>query len=168
MTLLPPELSDPVIIAAIGLIVALAYHYQAGLTYREYTEIQRFKPRVFAILDVFSPGGFRSFVHEKEHPENEDEYYTTTNASPKTVWRRLKQTGFSPHLISSTKRRPDGSLSKWHFVYDHGDGTQTEVYMWVDGTIYAHHETIATDVEGHLSDGITPGDPRGVLDGVQL
>lgn len=168
MTLLPPELSTPIAIAVIGLLVAVGYHYQKGLAYREYTEIQRFKPRVFAILDLLQPAGFRSFVHEKEHPENEDEYYTTTNASPKTVWKRLKDAGFAPHLISSTKRRPDGSLSKWHWVQLHDDGTQTEVYLFQDGALYVHHETAATDVAGHLSDGITPGDPRETLSDVEL
>jgi len=166
--MIPEQLSSPVAIATIGLVVTLAYHYQQGLTYREYTEIARFKPRVFAILDVLSPGGFRSFVHEKEHPENSPEYMTTTDAGPRTVWTRMLNAGFSPHLVSSTKRRPDGSLSKWHWVQTHEDGTQTECYLFTDGSLYCHHETVATDVEGHLSDGITPGDPRGTLEGVAL
>jgi len=166
--MIPELFQQPVVLAAIGLVIAVAYNYQRGLTFREYREIQRFRPRVFAILDVIAPFGYRSFIHEKQHPQSDDEYLTTTDLSMRAVWQRLTGAGGSPHLISSTKRRPDGSLSKWHYVWRHEDGTQTEVYLFGDGAVYMHHETVATDIEGHLSDGITPGDPRGVLDDVVL
>lgn len=166
--LLPESLNQPELIAAVTLIVAAIVHYQRGLTFREYRELMRFKRRVFPILDRMQPFNFRSFVHPKGAPEADPEHYATTDADARTVWRRLTDAGGSPHLVSSLKRRPNGMLSKWHFVWTHEDGTQTEVYVFSDGALYCHHETAVSDVDGHLSDGIEPGDPRGVLAGVAL
>jgi len=73
-----------------------------------------------------------------------------------------------PCGVEANKRRPDGSLSILHFVWMHEDGHQSEVYVFADGSLYAHLETAVTDVEGHLSDGIEPGDVRGVLADVSL
>ena len=168
MTLLPEALSDPIVVAIIGLLVAIVWHYQAGLLYHEYKQFVKVKPRLFAILNEIEPFGFRSFIHEKEHPENDPEYYTTVEISNKELWKIVTEAGGKPHLLSSNKRRPDGQLSQFHFVWAHDDGTQTELYSFPDGAIYVHHETVATDVEGHLSDGITKGDPRDVLSDIEL
>jgi len=166
--MIPETFQDPIVIASIGLGIALVLHYQRGLTFREYATLQRFKPRVFAMLDVLKPFGYDRFIHEKQMPNAEEEFLKTTDLSPRELWTRLRTAGGSPHLLSSTKRRPDGSLSKWHYVWTHEDETQTEVYIYPCGDVHIHHETSVTDIDGHLSDGITAGDPRGVLDGVVL
>jgi hypothetical protein len=163
MSLLPETLNGPVLIAVITLLVAAGVHYQRGLTYREYMGLMRLKRRVFPLLDRLSPGGFDSFVHVKGAPQDDTEFYTWTEKSERELWRLCKQNGGSPHLISSVKRRVDGHLSNLHFVWYHDDGSQTELYYFEDGAVYAHNETDTRDVEGHLSDGIEPGDPKDVL-----
>jgi len=163
MSLLPETLNGPVVVAVVTLLVAAGVHYQKGLTYREYMSIMRFKRRVFPVLDRLSPGGFKSFVHVKGAPQDDTEFYTWTDKTTRELWRLFKANGGSPHLISSAKRRVDGPLSTLHFVWYHDDGSQTECYIFPDGAVYVHNETDTRDVEGHLSDGITPGDPKDVL-----
>lgn len=169
MSLLPETLQDPVLIAAVTLAVAAVMHYQAGLTWREYRTIHRTRRRIFVTLDAVNPAGFESFVHEKGMPASDPEYLTTVDASLQAVFKTLTsgQSGGDPHLVSSIKRRSDGSLSDAHVVWTHhDDGTQTEAYLFAhpDGVdVYAHRETEASDVEGHLTDGIEPGDPRGMV-----
>lgn len=190
-SLLPESFNTPIALAVVALLVALGVHYQRGLTPREYRAIMRVKTIAFPLLErVTAPDSrlsnalerstiaplrwvastdFDSFVHEKADPDRSPEYITTSNLRFRDLWRRFADAGGSPHLLSSAKRRPDGSLSALHFVWFHSDGTQTEVYWFAsDGAVYAHHETAVPNVEGHLSDGITPGDPRGVLDSVVL
>jgi hypothetical protein len=167
-SLLPETLQDPLFIAVATLVIIAAVAYQRDLTYREYREWMRLKRRLFPILDRLEPFGFSSFVHEKDVPKDDDEFYAHTDLEPRELWRRLTAEGGDPHLVSSLKRRPVGQLSKWHFVWMHGDGTQSEVYIFPDGAVYVHHETGVQDVDGHLSDGIEAGDVRGVLDDVEL
>jgi hypothetical protein len=166
---LPGPLNDPVIIAVITLVVAAVTRWQMGLSWTEYRQVHRLKRRFFPLLDRVSPGGFDSFVNEKGY-RDDDEYFRTESRSVKAVWKTLVRQGGSPHLVSSIKRReaPDGSdLSAAHVVWTHDDGTQTEAYLFENGDgstdIYVHHETATTDVDGHLSDPQTDGDPRGVV-----
>jgi hypothetical protein len=159
---LPDLLTDPVPLALLTLIIAALLHYQRGLTWSEYRQIHRAKLRFFPLLDRVWP----HFVHDKGTAEADDEYLMTRRQSVRSVWKQLVSEGGHPHLISSIKRLPDGSLSQAHVVWTHADGTQTEAYLFhaEDGTaVYAHNETGVTDPEGHLTDRQTDGDPKGVV-----
>lgn len=187
---LPGPLNDPVIIAVITLVVAAVTRWQMGLSWTEYRQVHRVKRRLFPLLDRLTPDqiparlrripvvgrvlsalfAFDSFINEKGYRNDDAEYLRTDGRTVKEVWKTLVRQGGSPHLVSSIKRReePDGSgLSAAHVVWTHDDGTQTEAYLFENGDgstdIYVHHETATTDVEGHLSDPQTDGDPRGVV-----
>lgn len=173
---LPEQLSGPVAIALVTLAVAAVVHYQRGLTWSEYRQIHRAKVRLFPHLQRVAPGGFDSFINAKGY-RDDGEYLVTRNQSVRAVFKQLVAEGGSPHVVCSIKRRtwPDGATqySAAHVVWMHADGSQTEAYLFGPvekgpvGTpttdIYCHHETAATDVDGHLSDPQTNGDPRGVV-----
>ena len=162
--MVPELLADPVPLAALTLAIAAAVHLQRGLTWTEYRELHRLKRRAFPVADRVWP----HFVHEKGG-RDDAEYLTTRSQSPKAVWKQLVAEGGSPHLVASVKRREiDGDVqySVGHVVWMHGT-EQTEAFLFAnpDGTtdVYAHVETKTTDPEGHLTDGQTNGDARGVV-----
>jgi hypothetical protein len=167
---LPDALADPVPLAILTLAVAAAVHYQRGLTWTEYRQIHRAKVRVFPPLQRLAPGGFDSFVNRKGG-RDDGEYLVTRTQSVRSVWKQLVSEGGDPHLVASVKRRTLGQhppqYSAAHVVWLHDDGSQTEAYLFAncDGTtdVYTHHETATTDVDGHLSDPQTNGDPKGVV-----
>jgi hypothetical protein len=164
-SLLPEIAQDPVVIAVVTLLVFAAIQYQRTLSFTEYRAVMRLKRRLFPILDRLAPFGFTSFVHEKQLPDEDAEYLTTLSCDARTLWSIFVASGWSPHLVASTKRRPDG-VSWYHFVGDLPDGRQQEVYTFRTASgwdVYGHAETDAVDVTGHLSDGIEPGDPEGVV-----
>lgn len=167
MTDIPP--SDPVLLAALTLIIAAAVHYQRGLTWTEYRSIHRLKVRYFPLLQRMDPFGFSKFVHEKRG-HTDPEFVTSRNQSVRAVWKQLVAEGFSPHLICSIKKRTAGEETQYsaaHAVWLHEDGSQTEAYLFrfTQGRtdVYAHHETSVVDPDGHLTDPQHDGDPRGVV-----
>lgn len=157
---LPDALTDPVPLAILTLAIFAAIQYQRTLSWPEYRAIHRFKLRVFPSLGP-------PFVHVKRRPEHDDEYLTTRDAPVRAVWQSLVDAGGSPHIISSVKQRPgaDGGVefSQAHVVWFHEDGSQTEAYIFGDGSVYAHHEPSVQDPEAHLSGPQTDGDPKGVV-----
>jgi len=161
---LPEPFTDPVLLAALALVIAAAVHWQRGLTWSEYRAIHRAKVRLFPLLDRVWP----HFVHGKGG-ETDPEYLMTRNQSVRSVWKQLVSEGGSPHLVASLKARDNGRGVEYadaHVVWIHSDGTQTEAYLFEsDGVtnVYAHHETAVTDPDGHLTDGQTNGDPKGVV-----
>lgn len=186
---LPEPLTNPVVLAGLALVITALTRWQMGLSWTEYRQIHRAKRRLFPVLDRLTPNeiparlrripvvgrvlsflfAFDSFINTKGY-RDDAEYFRTESRPVKAVWKTLVRQGGSPHLISSVKRRetPDGSdLSAAHVVWTHDDGTQTEAYLFDNGDgstdIYVHHETATSDVQGHLSDPQTDGDPRGVV-----
>ena len=165
---------NPLALAALTLVMILGVHYQRGLSFREYRALQRGKNAVFPALDSWarSNGHFLVRTKGREGPES-PEHLSTTPASPREVYRELRDAGFSPHLLASAKRRPHPAGEGWQYawaqlIYNHPEVTgQTEVYLFRQpggGTaIYAHNETSVTDPEGHLRDEQVDGDPLGTV-----
>jgi hypothetical protein len=186
---LPDVFSNPLAYAGLIVVLVAVVAWQATITYSRAARINRIKRFVFPLADRFrrplvrqarrvSPalGAFLNgviphLIHEKGRT-SDAEYLETWKADLPAVFDRLSKTGFDPNVASSLKRRPAPVAGAYQYsalsmVYYHGDGTQTEVYVFVngDGTvdIYAHAETSVTDPEGHLSDPQRDGDPRGVI-----
>jgi len=162
---LPDALTHPAALAVLTVVMLAALQYQRTLSWREYATIHRLKVAVFPALDSRWP----HFVHRKGPPEASSEYLRTVDAGVRETWQCLVDAGGSPHLLSSVKRRPEttGEYSAAHVVWTHDDGTQTEAYLFRSaggGTdVYAHRETSVADPDGHLTDGQTNADPRGVV-----
>jgi hypothetical protein len=182
-------LQNPVFVAGLAVVMRAALAWQRGLSWPEYRILHGLKLIVFPPLQRYSPAAlpapirrvpvlgrvltamltFNELVNRKGGRDG-GEYVTTAPVGLKAVTGQLRDAGGSLHLINSLKRRPPGHgnlYSGVHLVWTHADGTQTEVFGFAndDGTSdwYAHHETSVSDPEGHLSDGQTDGDPRGVL-----
>jgi len=175
-------LQDPLILAAVTLLVILAYHYQRGLTYHEYQLIHSIRIIVFTILSTQVENqtkigkqiqryvGNPRLLSEKQMPNEEDEYTLTSPLSLKEVFTALVNSGASPHLISSVKYREHPNYGRQyaraHVIFSDRDGNQTEVWLFDNEStvdIYSHKETIVTDPEGHLTEPYTPGDPDGYI-----
>ena len=188
---LPDALSDPVILAALGGVLAVVLLWQRTLTWPEYRALHRVKVGLFPILSSLTPDAiparlrripglgrvltflfaFDSFVNEKGYRGDDAEYLRTDPRAVKTVFGQLRAAGGSPHLINSVKRRwpPAGGpqYSAAHLVWTHADDTQTEAYLFDNGDgstdVYVQHEISVTEPEDHLSRGQSDGDPRGVV-----
>jgi len=166
MAPLPDVFSHPEYYAALVAIITVVVLYQRTLSWREYKRLHGLKLRVFPILQRLEPAGFDHFVHGKKGPVEDAEYLTTVDASVEDVFKHLVTEGGSPHLLNSIKRLPDGRLSRAHVVWTHTDGQQSECYLFQspDGVLmYAHSESSVVDARGHLSDGQTDADPKGVV-----
>jgi hypothetical protein len=176
MVYTPDLLNDPLGIAAVTIAVVAALYWQRGLGWRDYQAIQKAKitlaplvDRLPSVVDRFPP----IFVlSEKAYRNKSPEFLGTRDSGVRAVYERLCESG-SPHLVSSVKARtnPQGrrEYARAHVVWTHDDQTQTEAVLFDngDGTtdVYAHLETSVSDVDGHLEEGGTPGDPRGVVRG---
>ena len=162
-----PIASEPLLLGALLVVLAVLLAYQRTLSWSEYRLIHRAKVLLFPILQtkvnvlLVSSKGYRA-----------GEYLTTVDDSVSGVFKSLVRSGGSPHLICSVKERetPEGQrqYSAAHVVWLHNDGSQTEAYVFEapDGgvDVQAHHEPGVLDAEAHL-DGSnqTDGDPRGVV-----
>ncbi|AFH22165.1 hypothetical protein OSG_eHP18_00040 [environmental Halophage eHP-18] len=178
---------EPTAWLVLSLVMYGLLRWQRTLTYHEYTAIHRVKRRALPLIDRLSRPIIRGvrrqspalgsvarftiphLIHEKGD-RSDDEYVATLDFDRRAVWRSFVGRGWSPHVLSSVKRRSvdaEIQLSALHFVYQHDDGTQTEVYSFPnpDGSIdlYAHHETSVVDPQGHLTDPQRDGDPRDVI-----
>ena len=158
--------SDPRLYAGLLVVIALAVVAQRFLSWQTYATIHRAKTVAFPVLQPY----VRVLLVSQKGGRDDGEYLATIDDSVRGVWGTLTAVGGSPHLICSVKERPhpDGGrqLSSAHVVWLHTDGSQTEAYLFrtADGIdVYAHSETAVTDAEGHLSDGQTDGDVRGVV-----
>jgi hypothetical protein len=157
----------PILIAVVAILARAGLAWQRGLTWTEYRAIHGLRRRAFAALDPTADDLGRSLVNEKGG-RDDPEYLATVSGSVTDVVGVLRAGGATLHLLSTVKRRPDGSLSAAHLVWTHADGQQTEAYLFAndDGTvgIYAHIEASVTDPENHVGgDEQRPGDPRGVV-----
>jgi hypothetical protein len=162
-------LATPAVAVTVLLAVRAAVAWQRSLTWPEYRLAHAAKRQVFPVLDRLEPAGFTSFVNDKGG-RTDGEYLATLDRTVVGVVDALRAGGGDLHLVSSVKRRVadhGDPLSVAHVRWHHDDGTQTEAYMFrnADGTVdlYAHHETAVEDPDGHLTNGQTDGDPRGVV-----
>jgi len=187
-------LGHPVLSAILTVVVLALVAKQATLTYPRYQTIHTVKTLVFRVVDpvtrkrgtlqgtVFerffqTPVAGRALrwldqlhgrplINDKDNREDA-EYLAAYDGTPRDVLTTLDADGWDLHLVSTDKRRPDGSLDDGHAVLYHDDGRQTEVYVFDAGHgmthVYAHVETATTDPDGHLSDPQADGDPRGVV-----
>jgi len=178
---------EPTAWLVLSLVMYGLLRWQRTLTYHEYTAIHRVKRRVLPLIDRLSRPIIRGLrrqspalgsvarytlphlIHEKGD-RSDDEYMATWELSRRELYRAITGEGWSPHVLSSLKARSYAAeiqYSDIHAVYQHGDGTQTEIYTFTnpDGThdIYAHHETSVVDPQGHLTDPQQDGDPRDVV-----
>lgn len=162
-------LADPFLLVALTIAVRSAVAWQRGLTWPEYRITHRIKCRAFQLLDPVATRYGRPLVRTKGYAPGSPEFVEHIHDPPSTVAKRIKPY-FSPHLIATAKRREthDGlqfAHSQWRQV--HGDGLQTEVYLFPAGSgtdVYAHVETVVEDPDGHLTDGQQPGDALGSFD----
>lgn len=156
----------PTVAALVTIIVVFVARFQAGLTYHEYRFLHRLKSKT---LKRVAP----HLVNRKAHRDQAPEYIETVQEKPKVVATQLLKE-FSPHLPATTKERvlPGGETQMSHsqFVYFHGDGWQTEIYLFDNGNgttdVYGHHEPSVKEPDEHITSGPIqrgePGDPRGV------
>lgn len=153
-------------IVAIALRALLAW--QSSLSWPEYRTLHGIKRLVFPVLDRRVP--VLSWVNAKGG-RDDAEYLTTVDTGVRATTRRLIDGGGRLHLLNSIKRR-DGDagdpFTLSHVVWLHGDGTQTEAYLFRndDGTtdVYAHHEPAPSKPLAHLGgEDQSDGDVRGVV-----
>jgi len=184
---LPSWAVEPIAWAVVSVVAWAVLRWQRTLSYHEYTAIHRLKRRVLPVIDRLqrplvrvarrqSPAlgvGLRYIIPHLIHDKDDrggDEYVATWEVSRRELWDAVIGEGWSPHVLASLKRRSfaaEHQYSDIHAVYQHDDGTQTEIYTFTnpDGTqdVYAHHETSVVDAKGHLNDEQTGGDPRDVV-----
>lgn len=168
MSLTETILTDPTLFPILIAILYALKYWQRGLGWYDYRTIHGLKVRLAPRLDrwIFA-------VSRKGYREGDPEFLTTVDQPVKRVWKRMVASGGSPHLVNSVKRRetPEGRVeySKAHAVWYHGDGSQTEAYLFANanGTtdVYAHHEEVFTDADDHLDGDLVTGDPKGVVIG---
>jgi len=154
-----PELA---VLAALILRAILAW--QRDLSWYEYRTLHGLKRFVAQRYPSDSIGPV-SLVNRKGG-RDDAEYLGHSEASPREVVRELRSEGFGLHLLASLKVRPERQATFAHVVMTHGDGKQTECYVFRadDGTdIYAHLERSAGSIR-HLTDtDQVDGDPREVV-----
>jgi hypothetical protein len=163
----PALFNDPVLFAALTVIIAAVVMWQRTLTWPEYRRFHTLKVRFLPLLDRYTT----LFVVSRKRGRDDPEYLTTREEDVREVFSQLRAGGCSPHLVNALKVRPDpaGSGKQYtaaHLVYTHTDGTQTEAYLFAAsaGTdVYAHHEPGVVNADAHLEGPQADGDPRGVL-----
>jgi len=157
MTTLPDVVfGDPLLTAALGVVLAAVVHYQQGLAYTEVVALERLKYHAARRLDSYLRERGRPLISKKrfDHPD----HVVTLNQSPREVARALRAGGFAPQLLSTVKIRappnyvdePVPAVTQWAF--DHGDGDQTHCYLFPENgrtAVFAHVEPVVTDAEAH-------------------
>jgi hypothetical protein len=148
----------PIALAALALIMRAVLAWQSSLSWYEYRTLHGLKrlilPRIGAGIN--DKGG-----------RDDAEFITTAKQSPRQTVSTLRKAGATLHLVCSLKRRPDGTLTYAHLIFEHGDD-QTEAYLFDngDGTtdVYTHFEPGPETPLEHLGgDEQEDGDPRGVV-----
>lgn len=168
MTNVPPVLNEPIGMAVVVVLVVAGLYWQKGLGWHDYRTLHRLKVLAAPVVDAHTQ---YFILSGKAYRNKSPEFLGTRDNSIREVWARLLEGGGSPHLISSVKYRdlPSGErqYSAAHVVWTHSDGTQTECYGFDngDGTSdwYVHFEESVANADEHLSEGGTPGDPKGVV-----
>jgi len=155
--------NNPALALLAALVLRSILAWQSELSWYEYRTLHGLKwtlakryPR-----DTIGP---ISLVNRKGGVDD-PEYVTTRNGSVRECVRGLRDAGFSLHLLASLKVA-HGQPAAAQLVYQHDDGTQTEVYLIrANGAVrvYAHHETSAGTIRHLTSTNQQPGDPRGVV-----
>lgn len=160
-----PELvlNTPELLIGLTVVILLIVAYQQTLSYQEYRFAHLTKSIVFKLADAWATQRGRPLIRPKRQPSDSGEFVMTVDYSPKETYQKLREAGFSPHLVATTKVR-NGEFTHAQLIYLHEDGQQTEVFFWpgengVD--VYAHVETAVTNPTGHLTDGQELGDTRG-------
>ena len=171
---LPAVFNSPLAYVLLGIAIVGVVLLQRRLGWEEYRVLHRAKvalaPRVSDRIFIIS---------EKGRPEVDDEFVSNEPTSPKMIFQLLKEDGFSPHLVSSVKRRPaskprpvGGAQYEYtiaHLVKFHPEEErQTEVYLFAgeDGgtDIYSHNEVWVMDAEDHYEEAEqVDGDPADVV-----
>jgi len=170
-------LSDPRVLAGLGIAITLLIQKARRLTYREHVTYQTIANRVFPIIDPYARRVGRPLTRARYGPsEDPDAHKTGVDLSPREFGRRLRKRGFIPSVLSSAKWRESegGGRSYVHTQYikfhDSPDGKmQTHVYLWAtdDGLdVYAHYEPAVTRPGAHNKGEQTAGDARDTLYGI--
>ena len=153
---------------ALGLASRAFLAWQRELTWPEYRTLHGLKRLTFPVAHPYAKKylGFSSLINDKGG-RDDAEYIDTMHFRPRDIVRSLRAGGGSLHLLASLKRRPDGTLSWAHVVWDHGTD-QTEAYIFANGDgstdVYSHFEPSPETPVEHLGGDLqTDGDPRGVV-----
>jgi hypothetical protein len=160
-------LSNPVYVGILTVVIIVGVYYQKRLGYTDYRVLHSLKSVLFRAFDSRARSAGRPLVRYKHFGDNE--FVTRVETSPRKTFQKLREGGFSPHLIATLKVRKNKTreqVAHSQLVYTHSDGMQTEAYLFAhnDGTdVYGHVETSVVDVEGHLTDPQTDGDARDVI-----
>lgn len=161
-------LNDPLLVALLTITIVAIHHYVKQMPYREFIFIHRVKCYLFSALDKFARSRKLVIIYEVEVGKDSEQYIETVDASPREVASKIRQNGFSAHIISSIKYRILSGFMQFshsHWSYQHGDGRQTEIWFFenADGTtdVYGHVETsIYTPVKHLLQTETVFGDAR--------
>lgn len=168
MTTVPELLAaEPLLAAALTLAILAVVGWSHTMTYTEFRLAHLAKCYLFDALDAVARRRLsRPLVHVKRGRD----YVRTVGHDPRRVAQYLHDRDATPHLVATAKAREVEGRRQWahtQWVWFHDDGSQTEAYLFRDDDgatdVYAHHETAVTDPDGHLTDGQTHGDPRGVV-----
>jgi len=166
--MLPDALArSPAALGAVVALVTLLVAWQRTLSWSEYRTGHAAKRALFPLIDRLTS----LFVISRKGWRQDPEYMGSTDGRVRALWQRLVDSGASPHLLASLKRRPlpDGTqqYAAAHVVWIHADDSQTEVYLFrapEGGTdVYAHHEPDVMNPRAHLTGPQRNGDPRGML-----
>lgn len=155
-------LESPALLVALTIVMILSYHWQRGLSYREFMAVHTAKSLLFRALDSWARKKGRPLVRYKNYQD--DEYITTVKESPYNVAQTLQDNGFSPHVFATLKVRGSGNRSQachsqWSKQAE--DERQVEVYIFRADNglteIYAHSEGSILNPEKHLEGKQTNG-----------
>ena len=151
--------TNPEVAVVIGILAYVIVRFQRNLSYREYRFLQLGKSFLFPALDAYATKRGRPLVRYKNATDTSEEYITSSESGPRETYKRLRQSGCSPHLLATLKARQSDSGTQYahsQLVRMVNDGMQVEYYLFPNadnGTdIYGHSETAVTDPEGHLED----------------
>jgi len=162
------ELTDPWVLALLGVVLFALVQYQQTLTWTEYRTVHALKRGLFPLIDKRTG----LFVISRKGGRDDPEFVTTLDMPVQEVFNRLNKDEFDAHLLNSLKKRKHPTkagfqYSAAHLFKFHEDETQTEIYLFdVNGKtdIYAHVETWVLSPMDHLvNTNQQDGDEKDVL-----
>lgn len=161
--------ANPEYALLLGIVLRLARAYQTSLSWPEYRAFHRLKRGVLPLV-AGAVGGRLPLVTDKQG-RDDPEFVGTAPAGVRAVVRDLQASGASLHLLCALKRRPPeygDPLTQAHLIWTiEESGEQVECYLFsnANGTtdVFVQTETSVDDPVGHLSDGVTAGDTKGVV-----